>query len=180
MPYCFTDGSLERFFFCSSMAYPTVRVPHCSMAGTTASSWGHRSPPPVDDFANVPRMLDCSWYRSFFRLSMTFMTVSAPYCSANVSADRPIFRLSTAFTTDGTRYCSADGSGWQRIPDSSARQQLSRRFTGCISLRMAAYCSFLHSSTVFTMVLVPYFSADGGGLVILPLVNGFHDGLRAV
>jgi len=155
MPYCLTDGSLEQFFFCSSTAYPTVRVPHCSMAGTTASLWGHTSPPPVDDFANVPRTVDYSRYRPFFRSSMAFMTVCAPYCSANVSADRPIFRLSTAFTTDGTRYCSADGSGWQQIAHSSARQRLSRRF--------ALYCS-----------------ADGSGLLILALVNGFHDGFRAI
>jgi len=45
---------------------------------------------------------------------------------------------------------------------------------------MAADCSFLHSLTAFTTVFAPYFSRDGGGLLILPLVNGFHDGLRAV
>jgi len=32
----------------------------------------------------------------------------------------------------------------------------------------------------FTTVCVPYFSADGGGLLPLSLVNGFHDRLRAV
>jgi len=222
IPYCSTDGSLERFFFCSSTAYPTVCVPYCSMAGTTAGSWGHPSHPPVDDFANVPRTVDCSRYRSFFRSSTAFTSVWAPYCSANVSADRPIFRLSTAFTTDGTqycsffrssmafttvwvpycsvnvsadrpifrlstaftkdgtRYCSADGSGWQRIAHSCTRQRLSRRFSRRISQRMAADCSFLHSSTAFTMVFAPYFSADGSGLLILALVNGFHDGFRAV
>jgi len=145
MPYCLTDGSLERFFFCSSTAYPTVRVPYCSMAGTTAGSWGHPSPPPVDDFANVPRTVDCSRYRSFFRSSTAFTTVCAPYCSANVSADRPIFRLSTAFTTDGTQYCSAYGSVWQRIAHSCTRQRLSLWFSRRISLRMAAYCSLFLS-----------------------------------
>jgi len=155
MPYCLTDGSLERLFFCSSTAYPTVRLPYCWMAGTTAGSWGHPSPPPVDDFANVPGTVDCSLYRSFFRSPTAFTTVCAPYCLANVSADHHIFRLSTAFTTDGTRYCSADGSGWQRIAHSSARQRLSRRF--------ALYCS-----------------ADGSGFLILTVVNGFHDGFCAV
>jgi len=145
MPYCLTDGSLERFFFCSSTAYPTVRVPYCSMAGTTAGSWGHPSPPPVDDFANVPRTVDCSRYRSFFRSSTAFTTVCAPYCSANVSADRPIFRLSTAFTTDGTQYCSAYGSVWQRIAHSCTRQRLSLRFSRRISQRMAADCSLFLS-----------------------------------
>jgi len=38
--------------------------------------------------------------------------------------------------------------------------------------------SFVCSSTVFTMDCLSYFSADGGGLLILPLVNSFHDGLR--
>jgi len=69
--------------------------------------------------------------------------------------------------------------GWQRIADSSARQWLSRlarRFTR----RMAADCSFFRLSTAFTKVFALYFSGDGGGLLILPLVNGFHDGLRVV
>jgi len=29
-------------------------------------------------------------------------------------------------------------------------------------------------------VWVPFYSADGSGLLILPLVNGFHNGLRTV
>jgi len=145
MLYSLTDGSLQRFFFCSSTAYPTVCVPYCSMAGTTAGLWGHQSPPPVDDFANVPRTVDCSRYHAFFRSSTAFVTVWEPYCSANVSADRPIFRLSMAFTTDGTRYCSADGSGWQRIAHSCTRQWLSRRFSHLISQRMVADCSFFLS-----------------------------------
>jgi len=51
--YCLTDGSLDQFFFCLSTAYPTVRVPYCSMAGTPTSSRAHPSPLLVDDFANV-------------------------------------------------------------------------------------------------------------------------------
>jgi len=45
---------------------------------------------------------------------------------------------------------------------------------------MAADCSFFHSSTAFTTVCAPYCPADGRVLLILPLVNGFHDGLPAV
>jgi len=70
-------------------------------------------------------------------------------------------------------------SGWQQIAHSSTRQWLSW-FAHRFNRRMAADCSFIHSSTAFTTVFAPYFSADGIGLLILPLVNGFHDGLRAV
>jgi len=44
---------------------------------------------------------------------------------------------------------------------------------------MAADCSFFRTSMAST-VYTPFFSADGSGLLILPLVNGFHNGLRAV
>jgi hypothetical protein len=54
------------------------------------------------------------------------------------------------------------------------------RFVYRIPQRMAADCSYLHSSTAFTTVRSPYCSADGSGLLILPLVNGFHNGSRAV
>jgi len=45
---------------------------------------------------------------------------------------------------------------------------------------MAAHCSFFLSSTAFPTVCALYCSADGSALLILPLVNGFSDGLRAV
>jgi len=45
---------------------------------------------------------------------------------------------------------------------------------------MAADCSFFLSSTAFTTVCAPYCSADGSGLLILPLVNGFHNSSRTV
>jgi len=32
----------------------------------------------------------------------------------------------------------------------------------------------------FTTVWAPFYSADGSALLILPLVDGFHNGLRAV
>jgi len=71
-------------------------------------------------------------------------------------------------------------SGWQRIAHSSTRQRLFRRFARRIAQRLAAYCLFLHSLTAFPPVRVPYCSADGRALLILSLVNGFSDGLRAV
>jgi len=43
---------------------------------------------------------------------------------------------------------------------------------------MAADCSFFRSSTAFT-VCAPFCTENGSGLLILPLVNGFPDGLRA-
>jgi len=45
---------------------------------------------------------------------------------------------------------------------------------------MAVDCSCLRASMALTTVRAPYCSAEGGGLLILSLVNGLHDGLRAV
>jgi len=70
--------------------------------------------------------------------------------------------------------------GWQRIAHTSARQRLSRRFSRRIALRMAAYCSFFHSSMAFTTVCASYCPADGIGLLILALVNSFHNGFRSI
>jgi len=104
-------------------------VPYGSTEGKSAHLWVHSHLPPVDDFANVLRAVDCSRYRSFFRSSMSIIPGRFAY----------------------------------RIPQ-----------------RMAADYAFLHSSTAFTMVFAPYFSADCSGLLILPPVNGFHDVLGAV
>jgi len=71
-------------------------------------------------------------------------------------------------------------SGWQRITHSSAGQRLSRRFARRIAQQMAADTSYLRSSTAFTTVCAPYCSADGSGLLNLPLANSFHDGLHTV
>jgi len=71
-------------------------------------------------------------------------------------------------------------SGGHRIAHSSARQRLFRRFASRIAQRTAADCSFFLSSTAFTTVFALYCPADGSVLLILPLINGFHDGLRAV
>jgi len=138
---------------------------------------------------------------SFFLPSMAFTTVCALYCSADGSG-LLILPLVTGFH-DGLRAVLL--SGWQRIAHSSTRQRfsqrivrriaqrmarriahsfshqrLSRRFARRIAQQMAADCSYLHSSTAFPTVRAPYCSADGGGLLIFPLVNGSSDGLRAV
>jgi len=76
--------------------------------------------------------------------------------------------------------CAVLLSGWQRIAHTSGHQRLSRWFARRIAQRMAAHCSFFRSSTAFRMVRAPYCAADGGGLLIPPLVNGLPDGLRAV
>ena len=137
---------------------------------------------------------------SLFLSSTAFPTVRAPYCSADGSG---LFVLSlvNGFHDGYAPYCSADGSGllipplvncfhdgsravllsgWQRIAHTSARQRLPRRFARCIAQRMAAPCLVLHSLTAFPTVRAPYCSADGSRLLTLTLVNGFHDGLRAV
>ena len=115
---------------------------------------------------------DCS----FFLSSTAFTTVFAPYCSADGSA-LVILPLVNGFS-DGLRAVLL--SGWQRIGHSSACQRLFRRFARCIAERTAAHCSFFRSSTDFKTVRASYFSSDCSGLLIPPLVDGFHDGLLAL
>jgi len=50
----------------------------------------------------------------------------------------------------------------------------------CISPWMVADCSYFPLSKAFTTDCAPYCSADGSALLILMLVNGFSNGLRAV
>jgi len=117
------------------------------------------------------------------------------------AADCSYFRSSTAFRTVCAPYFTADGSGlliislvngfhkglhaillcgWQRIAHSSSCQRLSGPFSCRIAKWMVADCSFIHSSPACTTVCAPYCPTDGSGLLILALVDGFHDGLRAV
>ena len=110
MPYCLTDGWLDRFFFFSLTVYPMVRVPYCLMAGTTAGSWAHPSPPLVDDFAHVPRVVDCSPNRSFLHLSTAFTTLCRPYCSTNGSLERFFSCSSMAYPMVRLLYCSNAGT----------------------------------------------------------------------
>jgi len=174
MPYYSADRSLDRLFCRSSTAFPTVWVPYGSTEGKSAHLWVHSYLPPVNDFANVLRAVDCSPYRSFFRSSMSIRPNRFAYrIPQRMAADCSFFHSSTAFTTVWAPYCSADGSGflilphvrgfhdglravllseWQRIANTSTRQQLSQRFARCISQRMAADYSFFLSSTAFTTV----------------------------
>jgi len=68
----------------------------------------------------------------------------------------------------------------RQIAHSFARQRTSRQIVRRIAPLMAADCSALRASMAFTMVFAPYFSVDGSGLLILPLVNGFHEEFPAV
>jgi len=61
-----------------------------------------------------------------------------------------------------------------------ARQRFSRWFARPIALRMVANSAYFRSSTAFTPVFTPYCRADGSGLLILLLVNGFPVGSCAV
>jgi len=182
----------------SSTAFTTVCAPYCSADGS-----GLLILPLVKGFHDGLRaVLPHGWQRIAHsctrqRLSRWFARRTSP----QMAADCAFFLSSTAFTTVCAPYCSADGSallilplvngfpdgfravllsGWQRIAHTSARQQLSRRFARRIAQRMEAHCSFFLPSTAFTTVCAPYCSADGSGLLILPLVTGFPDGLSAV
>jgi len=177
--YYLMDGSLDQFFFYSSTAYPTVRVPYCSIAGTTTSSRAHPSSPLVDDFANIPRAVDCSPNRSFLRLSTAFPMVCAPYCLTDGSLERYFFCSSMAYPTVNVLYCSMAGTtarSWSHPSPPPVDDFASiPRTVDCLR-----YCSFFLWSMAFTTVCVLYCLADGSGLLILALVNGFHDGFCAV
>ena len=112
---------------------------------------------------------DCSFFHS-----STAFTVYAPFSSA---AGRVflILLLVIGFP-DGLR--TVLRSGYPRISHSSTGQWLSQ-FACRFAQWMAAYFSFFRSSMAFT-VYAPFCFADDWGLLILPHVNGFHDGLRAV
>jgi len=109
----------------------------------------------------------------FFRSSTAF-TVCAPYCSVD-SSGLLVLSLVNDFP-DGLR---ADLlSGWQCIAGSSARQWLSW-FACCFVWWMTMYCSFFRSSMAFTVCAL-FCSVDNCALLILPLVQGFHHGLRSI
>jgi len=184
-------------FFLSSTAFTTVCAPYCS-----ADVSGLLIPPLANGFHDGFRaVLLSGWQRIAHssarqQLSRRF----ARRIAQRMVSDCSIFRSPTAFTTicapqiarriahssARRRQLSPAGSrtvflsGWQRITHSSARQRLSRLFARRIAQRMAADCSFFLSSTAFTTICSPYCSADGSGLLIPPLINGFHDGLRTV
>jgi len=102
--------------------------------------------------------------------------VCAPYCSVDGSELR-ILPLVNGFHAS---FRAVLPSGWQRIAHTSAHQWLSHRFVHRIALWMVADCSYFRPLTAFRTVCVLYGSADGIGLLIPPLVNGFYDSLRAI
>jgi len=188
--------ALDCSFFLSSTAFTTVCVPYCSADGN-----GLFILPLVKGFHDglhaVLLRQRIAHTSARERLSRWF----ARRISQRMAADCSFFLSSTAFTTFCAPYCSVDGStlfilhlvhgihvgfravllcGWQRIAHSSTCQRLSRRFARRITQRMVSDCPFLHSLTAFTTVCTSYFSADGGGLLILSLVNGVDEGFRAV
>jgi len=114
---------------------------------------------------------DCS----FFRSSTPFTTV----CAQSYSVDDSAFPILPLINSLHDSLRNVLLSGWHRIARSSACQWLSYWCTLHIAKRMAADCSFFHSSTAFT-VCAPFSSAGGCGFLILLLVIGFPDGLRAV
>jgi len=185
-------------FLHSLMALPTVRAQYCSadcsrlliltlvkgfhdrfcavllrgwqrIAYTAAHQWLSRR------FARsfAQRM---AAYCSFFRSVTAFATVCASCCSADGSALH-ILPLVSGFPDDLRTVLLSE---WRPIAHSFSRQWLSRRFTRCIAPRMAAHCSFFHSSLAFPTICAPYCSADGSAFLLLPIVNSFHHGLRAV
>jgi len=183
-------------FFLSSMAFTTVCAPYCS-----ADCSALLILPLVNGFHNGLRAVLLSGWQQIAHTSTRQSLSRRIARRIGPAADCSYFRSSTAFTTVCAPYFPADGSGllilslvhgfhdglhavllsgWQRIAHSSARQRLSRRFSGRIAQWMAADCSFFHSSTAFTTVCAPYCAADGSGLLILSLINGLHDGFRAV
>ena len=111
----------------------------------------------------------------YFHSSMAFTTVCVPHCSAD---GRALLILSFGIGFHGLRTVFL--SGWQRIAHTSTRYWLLRRFARTFVMQLAVDCLFIRSSKPSTTVCAPYCSADGNGLLILPLLNVFHTSLHAV
>jgi len=191
-------GALGSFFdfllmfFHSSTAF-TVYAPFCTVNGS-----GFLLLAVVNSFHHgLHAVLLSGWQRIAHSSARQRHSQFARHFAQRMAADCSFFRSSTAFPMVCVPISSADGSAllvlplvngfhglhavllnrWQQIARTCARQWLSlfaRRF----ARRMTIYCSFFRSSTAF-MVCAQYCSTDGSGLLVLPLVNGFH-GLRAV
>lgn len=111
-------------------------------------------------------------------------------CSSYFSMDGfSFFHSSTTFLRLCTLYCSAGGIGMLVLPlfnsftdylySASTHQRLSWRFVHRFGQWKVSLCSFFYSPMAF-MVFVPYCSADGSALLVLPLVISFDDGLRTI
>jgi len=153
-------------FFRSSMAFLTIRVTYSQADGSTLLVV-----PLVNGFDNG---LHAVLLRGWQRIAL------------------PSLQSSTAFTAVYTLYWSADSSsllvlllvngfhclhavllsGRQRLAHSSSCYQLSH-FAHCCTQWMAAHSYILRSSTALPVSAL-FCSADSSGLLILPLINGFH------
>ena len=134
---------------------------------------------------------------SFILLSTAFVLVCPPSCSEDGSGFLILPLVNRFHSLRTVLLCRRL---W--IPHSSTHQWLShwiaRRiaqristdcsffcwsmaFTVCVPFAewMAAYCSFFRLSMAFT-VYAPFCSADDCRLLILPLVNGFHDSFHTI
>ena len=128
---------------------------------------------------------------SFFRWSTAFLTFRVLHFSADGSVLLVLplvygfYGLCAVLLSGGQRIAHSSLCPWltrwftRSITLSSCRLRLSRPFACAIPQPMAAHCSFFRSPLGFT-VCAPYCLDDGGGLLILPFVNGFHHGLHAV
>jgi len=164
-------------FFRSSMAF-AVCPPFC-----TANGSGFLLLVVVNGFQyGLRAVLLSGWQRiaqrmaadsSFFRSSTAFI-VWALFCSPD---NRALLILPFVNGCHGLR--AVFPNRWQRIARSSTRQRHSRWFACCIAPWMVVDCSYFLSSKAFTTVYAPYFCAHVCGLLIFPLVKGFH-GLHAV
>jgi len=117
-----------------------------------------------------PMAVHCSFVHSL----TDFPTICTPYSSAdgNVSHFLPLVN-----GIHGLRTVLL--SGWHHVPYSSTRQRVSCQFALHIAYRMAAHCSFFHSSKAFQTIRAPY-CLDGSEFLVLQLANGFHNGLCAL
>jgi len=153
------------------MAFLTIRAPYSRADGSTLLVV-----PLVNDFHDGLRaVLLRAWQRivlSSLQSLTAFMAVCAPYWSAD-GRGLLVLLLVNGFHSLRTVLLSVR----QRIAHSSSRYRLSL-FARCFAPWMAAHSYILYSSTALP-VSAPFCSADVSGLLILPLVNGFH-GLRTV
>jgi len=153
-------------FFRLSMAFLTISVPYCRADGCTLLVV-----PLVNGFHDGLRaVLLCGWQciaLSSLQSSTVFTAVCAPYWSADGS------RLLVLLLVNGFHGLRAVLlSGRQRIAHSSSHYRLSQ-FARRFAQWMAAH-SYISRSSMALPVSAPFCSADGSGLLILLLINGFH------
>jgi len=179
-------------FFFSLMAC-NVCTPFCSVDGSAFLFLTL-----VNSFTCFHAVLLSKWQRIAHSSARLWLSRFAHYFAQWMTARCSFFCSLMAFTVC-TPFCSVDGStflfltlinslhslravllsGWQQITHSSACQQLSQRFTCPVAQQMAVAYLFSCSSTTFT-VCVPFLSVGKSTLLLLLLINGFHNGFRAM